>query len=150
MSALVTRGYGASIPLVVLRGYTPGAALDIPESASTANLREYMLTEVPRFLGGDGLLGTELASIIGTMAELGETVTIAGTDMDAIGTTPPLDAFLGGTQVEGRVTRLYVTAADYDGASATQGSSVTFRSVSYTIGVVERMDGGLVRLELER
>lgn len=151
ISQVVTRGFGYSIPAVVLRGYSAGAAA-AGETASTAGLRGYMALELPRLLGGIGQLHvtTDLAAIIGTMAELGETATVAGTDIDVLGLTPYLGALTGGIEVEGRITRFYCMTDDLDDAGGELGDAVTFRSVSYTIGRIERMDAGLARVELVR
>lgn len=82
--------------------------------------------------------------------ELGESVTVAGTDMLGMLVTPYEGGLMAGTEVEGRRTILYLTREDFDDASAALGSSVTARSVSYTIGRIERFDAPLVRLELVR
>lgn len=82
--------------------------------------------------------------------ELGETVTVAGTDMLGMLITPYQGAPMAGTEVEGRRTVLYVTRADFDDSSAVLGSAVTAREIAYTIGRIERYDAPLVRLELVR
>ena len=84
------------------------------------------------------------------MAELGETAVINSATVNVIGSTPYQGPILGEQEIEGRITRLYCTAADFDLAAATRGSSVTFRSLAYVIGRIERLDAGLVRLELAR
>lgn len=154
MSALVTRGYGAggSIPLVVLRGYVSGTSSEEVETASTAGLRGFMALELPHFLGGAGFLNVaaDLAALVGNVAELGESATINGEAVDVIGVTPFAGVQFGGLEVEGRITRLYVTAADFDAVAAVHGSAVSFRSITYAIARFEHMDGGLVRVELQR
>lgn len=82
--------------------------------------------------------------------ELGESITLAGADVTAMVVTPFLGAPMAGTEVEGRRTVLYVTREDFDDSSAALGSAVTVRSLSYTIGRIERYDAPLVRLELVR
>lgn len=82
--------------------------------------------------------------------ELGETVTVAGTDMLGMLITPYQGGLMAGTEYDGRRTLLYLSRDDFDGSAAGLGSSVTARSISYTIGRVERFDAPLVRLELVR
>lgn len=82
--------------------------------------------------------------------ELGETVTVAGTDMLGMLITPYQGAVMAGTEYDGRRTLLYLSREDFDDSAAGLGSSVAARSVSYTIGKVERFDAPLVRLELVR
>ncbi len=82
--------------------------------------------------------------------ELGETVTLAGADMLGMVITPFLGAPMAGTEIEGRRTVLYVAREDFDDASAGLGSTAVVRSISYTVGRVERFDSPLVRLELVR
>lgn len=82
--------------------------------------------------------------------ELGEAVTLAGSDVVAMVATPYAGAPMAGAEVEGRRTVLYVTREDFDDSSAALGSAVTVRSLSYTIGRLERYDAPLVRLELVR
>lgn len=153
IASVVTRGFGpgASIPLVVLRGFVPGAEVD-EEAPSTAGLRGYMALELPRMLGGVGQLNVtaDLVGIMGTVAELGEIATVSGTDIDVIGVTPYQGAILGGSEVEGRITRFYCMADDFDAAGGALSAAVTFRALSYTIGRIERMDAGLIRVELMR
>jgi hypothetical protein len=84
------------------------------------------------------------------MSELGETVTVSGNSMSAVVVTPFEGALMSGTEVSGRRTVLYVTATDFDDASGALGDACTVRSVSYTIGRIERFDAPLVRLELVR
>jgi len=82
--------------------------------------------------------------------ELGESVTVAGTDMLGMLITPYQGAVMAGSEYDGRRTLLYLSRADFDDSAASLGSSVTARSISYTIGKVERYDAPLVRLELVR
>lgn len=82
--------------------------------------------------------------------ELGEEVTLAGSTVLGMLVTPYEGGLMAGTEVEGRRTILYVSREDFDDSSAALGSSVTARSVSYTVGRVERFDAPLVRLELVR
>lgn len=170
INSVVTRGYGSggSIALVVLRGYSAGGEI---ESDSTAGLRYYSRTlDLPGIVLGSGrqqftdeiaglisyagealsLFEQDIALMVSAVAELGESVTVAGVTMYAIGLVPYIGATLAGSEVEGRGTALYVTATDFDEAAAVLGDDVTFRSVSYTIGRMERLDAGLVRLELVR
>ena len=151
-SPIVTRGYGQSIPLVVLRGFLAGPESTPDETASTAGLRYYARTlEMPGIVAGTGrLLFAEVAALVGVMAELGESVTVSGDTMTGVVVTPYAGALMGGTEVEGRRMVLYVTASDFDDAGGALGDACTVRSVSYTIGRIERYDAPLVRLELVR
>lgn len=82
--------------------------------------------------------------------ELGESVTVAGTDMLGMLITPYQGAAMAGSEYEGRRTLLYLSRADFDDSAAGLGSSVAARSISYTIGKIERYDAPIVRLELVR
>lgn len=154
MAAIITSGFGpgASVALVLLEGFTPGAAAEAEEALSTAGLRAHMALELPGFLGAARAIdvAADLAAFVATVSELGETAVIAGTTVNVIGVTPFVPVSAGGAAVEGRITRLYVTAADFDDIGAAHGDAVTFRAVSYEISRLERMDGGLVRVELQR
>lgn len=151
-SPIVTRGYARSIPLVVLRGFLAGPEATPDETASTAGLRYYARTlEMPGIMAGSGrALFTEVAALVGVMAELGESVTVSGEAMTGVVVTPYAGALMGGTEVEGRRTVIYVSASDFDDAGGALGDACTVRSVSYTIGRIERYDAPLVRLELVR
>lgn len=81
---------------------------------------------------------------------MSETATIAGVTTNVLGLTPYRGALMAGTEVQGRVTELWLTSDDFDTAGGSHGDAVTFRSVSYTIGRIEHHDPGLVRLELVR
>lgn len=154
MAAIITSGFGpgASISLVVLEGFVPGAPAVAEESLSTAGLRAHMALELPGFLGAARAIdvAADLAAFVSTVAELGETAVLAGQTVNVIGVTPFVALTVGGAPVEARITRIYVAAADFDDIGAGLGSAVTFRSVSYLVSRVERMDGGLVRVELQR
>jgi len=170
VSSVVTRGYRTSIASVVLRGYS---AAVLEESDSTAGLRYYSRTldmpgvllgssmalfdqsvalEVSGMLGGDARAAfeREIVGVLGIVAELGETAVVSGSSMNVIGITPYAGAVMAGTEMEGRRVVLYVGSDDFDAASGALGDAVTFRSVSYTIGRIERFDAPLVRLELVR
>lgn len=151
-SPIVTRGYGQTIPLVALRGFIAGPELTPDETDSTAGLRYYARTlEMPGIIQGTGRsLFAEIAAVVGVVAELGESVTVSGTEMTAIVVAPFEGALLAGAEVTGRQMVLYVTASDFDDTSGALGESCTVRSVSYTIGRIERYDSPLVRLELYR
>ena len=151
-SPIVTRGYGQSIPLVVLRGFLVGPEATPEETDSAAGLRYYARTlEMPGIIAGSGrALFTEIAAVVGVVAELGETVTVSGESMSAVVVTPFEGALMAGTEIGGRRTVLYVAASDFDDADGALGDACTVRSVSYTIGRVERYDAPLVRLELVR
>lgn len=151
ISQVVTRGYGYSIAAVVLRGFSIGAVATT-ESASTAGLRAYMALELPSMLGGVGQahVTADLLGIVGAMAELGETATVAGTDIDVIGLTPYLGALLAGVEMQGRQTRFYCMTEALDDIGAELGDAVTFRSLSYTIAMLKPMDAGMTLVELVR
>lgn len=153
IATIVTRGFSGSIPLVVLRGFIPGASATPAETDSTAGLRYYARTlEMPEILLGSGrsVFEAEMAALVGVVSELGETITLAGTEVVGVGITPYLGALTAGTEVEGRTTAFYVSVADFENSGAGLGSAVTFRSVSYSVGRIERFDAPLVRLELVR
>ncbi len=167
ISSVVTRGYRTSIASVVLRGYSAGAAVETPESDSTAGLRYYSRTldmpgvvqagtlysaaEMAGIMAGSGrALFTEVAALVCVMAELGESVTVSGDTMTGVVVTPYAGALMAGTEVEGRRMVLYVSASDFDDAGGALGDACTVRSISYTIGRIERYDAPLVRLELVR
>lgn len=84
------------------------------------------------------------------MGELGETATVSGTVMTVIGSTPYQGAVMVDTEVEGRLTQLWISAADFDATTAVHGDPVIFRSLTYSIGRIERRDPGLVRIEIVR
>lgn len=151
-SPIVTRGYARSIPLVVLRGFLAGPEATPDETASTAGLRYYARTlDLPGIIQGNGRsLFSEVSALVGVVAELGESVTVSGTVMDAIVVMPYEGAAMAGTEVEGRRVVLYVSVTDFDDTAGALGDACTVRSMSYTIGRIERMDAPLVRLELVR
>lgn len=91
-----------------------------------------------------------MSELVGEGSELSETAVIAGQTTNVIGLTPNRGALLAGTEVEGRVTQLWLHVDDFDASGAEHGDSVTFRSLSYTIAMIEHHDPGLVRLELQR
>lgn len=95
-------------------------------------------------------VAADVAAIVGTTAEFGETATIAGESFAVIGVQPFQGAQLGDISVEGNRTILYTPDAELAAVSGAIGSSVVFRGVTYTLARIERREGGLTVIELQR
>jgi len=95
-------------------------------------------------------IAADVAAIIGNTAEFGATASIGGIVFSAIGVQSFQGLNLGGLAVEGNITRLFTTVDELASAGGAIGSPVVYRAVSYTLSHIERHDGELVLLELQR